>query len=52
MNVPHGGYALMEKLKCLASPMGLTSPIHHLEVHPSHGHYPPTTQVHVENLKI
>jgi hypothetical protein len=36
----------------IRSLMAMTSLIHHLEVHPGHGHYPITIQFHVEGLKI
>jgi len=49
---PMMAYDPMEKLEQLGPPMALTLPIHYLEVHLGHGHYPPTTQVHVEGLKI
>jgi len=51
--VPQGGPGSNGEIGMIGISYGpLTSPVHHLEVHPDYGHYLPTTQIHVEGLKI
>jgi len=50
--MPHGGLRYIGETGMIGSLVALTSSIHHLEVHHGHGYYPPTTQFHVQGLKI
>jgi hypothetical protein len=48
----HGGLRSNVKSRMSGIPYALTSPIHPLEMSLDHGHYPPTTQTHMEGFKI
>ncbi len=50
--MPHAGLGSDVEIRMNVILIALTSPIHHVEVHPSHGHYPPTIQTYVEGLQI